>query len=124
MFSNGSVFWERNPQFREPLEVLADFGILKRAEFHEPVKEFSYKPELVKEPNIYESRYRYKLINGYNVNYNCDYLIIADKDIDKLIKALKDANIYYRRDENYISIEESEGYENDYYMHIQTPKSL
>lgn len=122
MLTDSSIFWKKHPDYREPLEVLADNEILERVNFME-VFEKSHKAKLVKEPDIYEASYRYKLVKGYKVNYNSPLSFANEQLIDKLEMALKKANIDYHRRDDYLSIEESwDQIESSSYMHIRIIK--
>jgi hypothetical protein len=122
MLTDSSIFWKKHPDYREPLEVLADNEILERVDFIE-VFEKSHKAKLVKEPDIYEASYRYKLVKGYKVNYNNHLSVVNDLLADKLEMVLKKANIDYNRRDDYLSIEESwDQIESSSYMHIRIIK--
>ncbi len=122
MLSDSPIFWKKHPNYREPLEVLADNEILERVDYME-VLDKSHKTKLVKEPDIYEASYRYKLVKGYKVKYNNHLSFVNDLSADKLEMALKKANINYNRKDDYLSIEESwDQIESSSYMHIRIIK--
>ena len=120
--SQNSYFWMKYIKYREPLEVLADNGILNRADFYEFIKN-STREKLIEAPDIYEHSHHYKLIKGYKVNYNNDLVMIGKDTADKIEVALKKINIDYSRDVDFLSIVESwNQIESNSYMHIYITK--
>lgn len=116
--SESSIFWERHPSYREPFEVLAKYGIVKRIEMHEYIEKTGKTKHIAYD--IYEHSHRYKLVKGYKVSYeNFDGLSIDTKIADEVENALKILNISYDRDTQHLSIEESwDAIESTSYMHI------